>query len=194
MTGEDDSSSPPPAPSVNAPLVLRNLANQALIGSTIWSGGSGYEVLVATAHLDPLSVLLGVGGAIPLLALSRTIETLELPLVSGLNLSTNMAVMNLFGPRAKPLQAGALSLVLAAGTGIVEETVFRGQREFSHSVSTRIRAPTLALALERVSQLALAIARSFVQLCSPTSAGLRVTNTSFHATGWTARDISRTLR
>lgn len=113
--------------SINVSLILQNLGNQALIGYTILLGGSGYAVLTQRAHVDPGALILGVAGVVPMLVLSREIETSESPYVSGLNLSTNMAVLNLFGPQARPALAGLISLVLATVTGIVEETVFRGQ-------------------------------------------------------------------
>ncbi len=114
-------------PSINFPLVTQNLANQALIGFQIWTGGSGFRVLSEESHFGVGAVLLGIVGAIPMLALSRAIETSESPLVSGLNLSTNMAVLRLFGPTSKPILAFLVSLLMATSTGIVEETVFRGQ-------------------------------------------------------------------
>ncbi|KAL7525101.1 hypothetical protein ACHAWF_001212 [Thalassiosira exigua] len=117
----------PSSTSINFPMILQSLANQALIGSQIWTGGSGYEVLIEQAHPDAGAVFLGVAGTVPLLALSRAIETSESPYVAGLNLSTNMAVLNLFGPKSRPASVLAISLVLASVTGVVEETVFRGQ-------------------------------------------------------------------
>ena len=74
--------------SINFPLVTQNLANQALIGFQIWTGGSGFRVLSEESHFGIGAVFLGVLGVIPMLALSRAIETSESPLVSGLNLST----------------------------------------------------------------------------------------------------------
>ncbi len=115
MASAGGEESPTPASaSVNYALVLQNLANQAIIGSTIWTGGSGYKALAENAHLDAFAVLLGLSGVVPMLAL---------------NLSTNMAVLNLFGPKARPASALFLSLAMATATGIVEETVFRGQCE-----------------------------------------------------------------
>lgn len=113
--------------SINVPLILQSLANQALIGSTIWTGGSGYRTLLDHAHFDATSAILGVLGAVPLVAVSRKIETSENPLVSGLNLSTNAAVLNYFGPTLRPVGAAGASLLMACFTGLVEETVFRGQ-------------------------------------------------------------------
>jgi len=112
---------------VNIPLVLQNLANQALIGCTIWSGGLGYNILSEEAHLGPNAIVFGIIGVIPMLALSRKIETSESVFVAGLNLSTNMAVLRLFGATPQPLLALLISLFVALSTGIVEETIFRGQ-------------------------------------------------------------------
>lgn len=114
-------------PSINIPLITRNLANQALIGYPIWTGGSGFAVLSEETHFGAGALILGILGVIPMLALSRAIETSESPLVSGLNLSTNMAVLRLFGPTSQPILAFFASLLMAASTGIVEETIFRGQ-------------------------------------------------------------------
>ena len=132
MSTNNNTPPPPPiAPSseINVGLIGQSLANQALIGSTIWTGGASYQVLSSgTADtLWPLAFVLGVVGFLPLLALSRTIETSESPLVAGLNLSTNMAVLRMFGPTRKPIIAFLLSLLMAGLTGVVEEVTFRGQ-------------------------------------------------------------------
>ena len=118
-------------PSINFPLVTQNLANQALIGFQIWTGGSGFRVLSQETHFGIGALILGIVGVIPLLALSRTLETSESPLVAGLNLSTNMAVLRLFGPTSQPILAFLVSLLMATSTGIVEETIFRGQCKFA---------------------------------------------------------------
>ena len=112
---------------VNIPLILQNLANQALIGCTIWSGGLGYTALTEQTQLGPGPIVFGIAGAIPMLALSRAIETSESPYVAGLNLSTNMAILRLFGATPQPVVALLISFVVALLTGIVEETTFRGQ-------------------------------------------------------------------
>jgi membrane protease YdiL (CAAX protease family) len=112
---------------INLGLIGQNIANQALIGSTIWTGGPGYQILTQGAHFGPFGVLLGIAGVVPLLALSRQIETSESYLVSGLNLSTNMAVLRLFGPTPQPVLALLVSALLAGLTGVVEEVTFRGQ-------------------------------------------------------------------
>jgi membrane protease YdiL (CAAX protease family) len=124
---------PPSLPSksdgggINVGLITQSLANQLLIGLTIWTGGLGYRVLTQHADFTPIAAVLGVIGLVPLLAISRTIETSESYLVSGLNLSTNMAVLRLFGPNPQPVLALLISTVLAGVTGLVEETTFRGQ-------------------------------------------------------------------
>jgi membrane protease YdiL (CAAX protease family) len=112
--------------SFNFGLIAQNLGNQALIGSTIWTGGLGYEVLMDKAHFGPVGLLLGVAGLVPLLALSRAIETSESYLASGLNLSTNAAVLRLFGPSPQPIAALVVSAIMAGLTGLVEEVTFRG--------------------------------------------------------------------
>jgi membrane protease YdiL (CAAX protease family) len=112
---------------LNLGLIAQNAANQALIGSTIWTGGNGYEVLTDKAAFGVFGIVLGVLGVLPLLALSRKIETSESYLVSGLNLSTNMAVLRLFGDTPKPISVLLVSAFLAGLTGVVEETTFRGQ-------------------------------------------------------------------
>jgi membrane protease YdiL (CAAX protease family) len=68
-----------------------------------------------------------VAGLIPLLLLSRQIEKSDSYIVSGLNLSTNMAVLRLFGAKPQPILAGIASIAMAGLTGVVEETTFRGQ-------------------------------------------------------------------
>lgn len=113
--------------SLNLGLVGQNVANQALIGINIWNGGVGYQLLTESAQFGPSAVLLGVAGLAPMLAISRAIETSESYLFSGLNLSTNMAVLRLFGASPKPIQAFVVSAFMSALTGIVEETTFRGQ-------------------------------------------------------------------
>lgn len=127
--GNDDDLPPPsqgPA-TVNIQLVLRNLANQLLLGSSIWTGGTGSIILAQEAHLGLAAVVFGIAGVVPMLALSRTIEVSESPYVAGLNLSTNMAVLRLFGPKPQPIKAFIITLIMSVSIGIVEETIFRGQ-------------------------------------------------------------------
>ena len=122
--GEDSASL---SPSINIQLVLQNVASQALLGYTIWNGGVGRTVLTEEAHFGLGAIVYGIAGVIPMLALSRAIETSESRYVSTLNLSTNMAVLRLFGPTPQPILALLISLFLASSTGLVEETIFRGQ-------------------------------------------------------------------
>jgi len=112
---------------VNYGMILTNIANQVLIGSTIWIGGQGYQVLTSNANFDVGAVILAIVGFLPLYGLSSFIESSEWYGVSGLNLSTNMAVLRMFGSTPKPIQAVVLSAAMAVLTGIVEETTFRGQ-------------------------------------------------------------------
>lgn len=148
-----------PFPSINIPLITRNLANQALIGYQIWTGGSGFAVLSEETHFGTGALILGILGVIPMLALSRAIETSESPLVLGLNLSTNMAVLRLFGPTSQPILAFFASLLMAASTGIVEETIFRGQCEFRFSTLIGLSADFFPNDDQRL------IMSSFLQLC-----------------------------
>ncbi len=114
-------------PSINLRLVGQNMANQALIGATIWTGGPGYQIWTNQADFGLIAIVLGIAGVVPMLASSQVIERSESYLVSGLNLSTNMAVLRLFGPTKKPVTAFALSVLLATLTAVVEEVTFRGQ-------------------------------------------------------------------
>jgi hypothetical protein len=127
---EAESSTLISTPKINVPLVAQNLGNQALLGSQIWTGGTGFVVLSEQSNFGIVALILGTLGVIPMLALSRAIETSESPFVSGLNLSTNMAVLRLFGPTSQPITAFFVSFVMAATTGIVEETLFRAQSKF----------------------------------------------------------------
>eukprot|EP00535_Pseudo-nitzschia_heimii_P007121 CAMPEP_0197174198 /NCGR_PEP_ID=MMETSP1423-20130617/825_1 /TAXON_ID=476441 /ORGANISM="Pseudo-nitzschia heimii, Strain UNC1101" /LENGTH=428 /DNA_ID=CAMNT_0042623101 /DNA_START=127 /DNA_END=1413 /DNA_ORIENTATION=+ len=126
-SGDGDDKSSSSSTQINTPLILRNLGNQALIGYQIWNGGNGFTVLSEQTHFGAVALILAIVGVIPMLALSRAIETSESPYVSGLNLSTNMAVLRLFGPTPRPISAFLISLLMATTTGIAEETLFRGQ-------------------------------------------------------------------
>ena len=97
------------------------------LGSSIWTGGTGSIILAQEAHLGLAAVVFGIAGVVPMLALSRTIEVSESPYVAGLNLSTNMAVLRLFGPKPQPIKAFIITLIMSVSIGIVEETIFRGQ-------------------------------------------------------------------
>lgn len=101
--------------------------NQLAVGFSIWTGGIGAQILAEQVHLDRPSVwLVGVLGAVPLLALGRAIEKSDSSLFVDLNLSTNTLVTRLFGPKPQPLVALLVSLTLCGLTGVVEEVVFRG--------------------------------------------------------------------
>ena len=133
--GEDSASL---SPSINIQLVLQNVASQALLGYTIWNGGVGRTVLTEEAHFGLGAIVYGIAGVIPMLALSRAIETSESRYVSTLNLSTNMAVLRLFGPTPQPILALLISLFLASSTGLVEETIFRGQCKLFKNTKLRV--------------------------------------------------------
>jgi len=113
-------------PYVNLRLVGQQAVNQALLGSTIWTGGVSFQVLTQNAHFDPSGVALGVLGLIPLLAFSQKVEKSESPLFAGLNLSTNAVLLRMFGSTQQKEVAFAVSALLAGLTGVAEETVFRG--------------------------------------------------------------------
>lgn len=125
-SNQDEASS-----NINRSLIRQLVVNQALIGYTIWTKGLGYNVLSSSATIPPyplINFLLPIVlGAVPLLLLSALIESSESPLVSTLNLSTDMQMMRIFGPKPKPVIALVISLFLAALTGLVEETTFRGE-------------------------------------------------------------------
>jgi membrane protease YdiL (CAAX protease family) len=113
-------------PALNVGLISQSVGNQALLGSTIWMGGAGYQVLTQNANFET-GLLLGVAGVLPLLFLSQQVENSESPLVAGLNLSTNMAVLRLFGASPQPVLALLVSALLGGITGLAEEVLFRGQ-------------------------------------------------------------------
>ena len=79
------------------------------------------------AHFGTESLAIALAGVVPLIYLSRRVETSEAPAVADLNVSTNMLVLRLFGGKPQPFVALLVSAVLAGITGIVEETTFRGQ-------------------------------------------------------------------
>jgi len=115
---------------INTTLIRQLVFNQGLIGYSIWNKGLGYEVLTRDANFNPFTtpfVPLAILGVLPLLALSYSIETSESPLVSTLNLSTDMQMLRIFGPKARPLVALGISAALAGLTGLVEEVTFRGE-------------------------------------------------------------------
>jgi len=112
---------------INWSVAGQSALNQLVIGISIFTGGDGAQLLERSASWTPDALVLGVLAAAPLIALSRFIESSEAYILSGLNLSTNMAVLRFLGPKPLPLQAGVVSLALASLTGVVEEVTFRGQ-------------------------------------------------------------------
>ena len=114
-------------PQLNVGLVGQLLANQALIGLTIWTGGPGYQTLTQYGNFGISGWLLGLLGVIPLIYVSSKVEKSESPIFAGINLSTNMAVLRLFGDSPQPILALPVSILLGSVTGIVEEVTFRGQ-------------------------------------------------------------------
>lgn len=112
---------------LNAPLFLQQAGNQALIGSGIWTGGVSYQVLAQHSHFGPAAVALGIAGLVPLLGLSKGVETSESPVFAGLNLSTEQFLLRLLGDRPQPALALGVTAGMATLTGVVEETIFRGQ-------------------------------------------------------------------
>jgi membrane protease YdiL (CAAX protease family) len=118
---------PKQGPPINVKLIAQSLGNQALIGSTILTGGAGYEILTNQANFGITGLLLGLVGLAPLLYVSNKVETSESPLVAGLNLSTNMSVLRIFGSKPQPVLAFLVSILLGGVTGVVEEVTFRGQ-------------------------------------------------------------------
>ena len=111
---------------LNTGLVRQTVLNQALLGLTIWQGGIGSQVLARDASFMPSALLLGVVGVVPLVALSRFIETSESRAFADLNLSTNLLMLRYFGDKSQPLVAFVTSAGIAGLTGLVEETNFRG--------------------------------------------------------------------
>lgn len=129
LSSVKDPSDFPPSPPINTSLIRQLILNQSLLGYTIWTHGIGYTVLTRDAiFTSPLTFIpLALLGVLPLLALSNTIENSESPLVSTLNLSTDVQMLRIFGPKPRPLVALAISTLLAALTGLVEEVTFRGE-------------------------------------------------------------------
>jgi len=118
---------PDAVPFVDAQLAGQLVFSQLAVGYSIWTGGIGAQIIERAVHLDQPQVwLLGVLGAVPILALGRAIEKSESPLFLDLNVSTNMLVMRLLGSRLQPVFAFLVCLALCGLTGVVEEVVFRG--------------------------------------------------------------------
>ena len=111
---------------LNTGLVRQTVLNQALLGLTIWNGGIGSQVLARDADFGLAALLLGVVGFVPLVVLSRSIETSESRAFADLNLSTNLLMLRYFGDKPQPFVAFVVSAAIAGLTGLVEETNFRG--------------------------------------------------------------------
>lgn len=112
---------------INLRVIGQSALNQVLIGFTIWTGGPQYQTLMEHSHISLFAIVGGILGGLPLIAVARRVEQSESYLVSGLNLSTNMAVLRFFGSTSQPVLALFLSLAISSLTGLVEETTFRGQ-------------------------------------------------------------------
>lgn len=151
---------PTRGPVVNLSLVRQTILNQGLIGFTIWTGGPGAQALAERAHFDTTALLLAIAGVLPLMYVSRQVETSESPAVADLNVSTNMLVLRMFGDKPQPIVAFVVSAVLAGLTGLVEETTFRGQllpavADSTGSIGTAIAASTVVFAVLHLNPLAL---------------------------------------
>ena len=127
LANTDNTPSSKRGPQLNVGLVGQLLANQALIGLTIWTGGPGYQTLTQYGNFGISGWLLGLLGVVPLIYVSSKVEKSESPIFAGINLSTNMAVLRLFGDSPQPILALPVSILLGSVTGIVEEVTFRGQ-------------------------------------------------------------------
>ena len=115
------------APYLDRGRTRQLIFNQVAVGYTIWGGGFGAKILAEQVHLDrPEAWLFGTIGALPILALGRSIEKSESPFFTTLNLSTNDIVERLFGSLKQPAFALGVSALLALLTGVCEEIVFRG--------------------------------------------------------------------
>ena len=106
----------PTGPVVNSAMVRSIIINQIVVGYSIWlTNGDGRALLSAT-QFDPTSLVIGAAGGLAVIAVGRFIEKSPNPLFAELNLSTNMLVLRLFGPRPQPIVAGAVSLGIAIST------------------------------------------------------------------------------
>ena len=116
----------PTGPFLNKNMLRSIVINQLVVGYSIWIlNGDGRQLLAAT-QFDPVSLGVGVVGGAAVVAVGRFIEKSPNPLFAELNLSTNMLVLRLFGPRPQPIVAGVVSLGIATLVALTEETVFRG--------------------------------------------------------------------
>jgi membrane protease YdiL (CAAX protease family) len=109
-----------------------------------WSGG---DVEVFDLNVTPERLLIGVGAAMPLLAVSNIIENSDRRAFANINFSTITMCLTLFGRRSVPIddflpaqykganaakfpitswqEAAAQSFILSSITGFCEESVFR---------------------------------------------------------------------
>ena len=111
---------------MNKAMIRSIIINQIVVGYSIWlTNGDGRALLSAT-QFDPTSLVVGAAGGLAVIAVGRFIEKSPNPLFAELNLSTNMLVLRLFGPRPQPVVAGVVSLCIATLVALTEETVFRG--------------------------------------------------------------------
>ena len=116
----------PTGPFLNTNMLRSIVINQLVVGYSIWIlNGDGRQLLAAT-QFDPVSLGVGVVGGAAVVAVGRFIEKSPNPLFAELNLSTNMLVLRLFGPKPQPILAGLVSLGVATLVALTEETVFRG--------------------------------------------------------------------
>ena len=116
----------PTGPFLNTNMLRSIIINQLVVGYSIWIlNGDGRQLLAAT-QFDPVSLGVGVVGGAAVVAVGRFIEKSPNPLFAELNLSTNMLVLRLFGPKPQPILAGLVSLGVATLVALTEETVFRG--------------------------------------------------------------------
>ena len=116
-----------PAPFLDLQLASRLALTQAIVGVTVYNDGWGETLLKTQVHLDsPNAWLLGVIGSLPICAVGAAIERSDSPLFQNINLSTNALVTRLFGTKAQPVFALAVSVILCGLTGVVEEVLFRG--------------------------------------------------------------------
>uniref|UniRef100_A0A7S4B6P6 EF-hand domain-containing protein n=1 Tax=Chrysotila carterae TaxID=13221 RepID=A0A7S4B6P6_CHRCT len=136
ITGKDNGkknnkpSSPPSAPFLNKRLFAQLVLSQLTIGgfANIQSNGATWATLVQNSHFgSPAALALGVAAALPLIGLGRVIEESDSEDLASINLSTDLIAYSLFGKNTQPAFALAASAFMCTLTGVVEETVFRGQ-------------------------------------------------------------------
>jgi len=127
-TGRPDS--PPPAPFLNKRLFAQLIVSQLTIFGFAYfqTGGATLATLLQNSHFDsPTAIALGVAAALPLIGLNRVVEESDAEELASINLSTDLLAYSLFGKNTQPAFALFVSAVMCTITGVVEETVFRGQ-------------------------------------------------------------------